>query len=171
MTFKRCCPTWRYNTNYLQTFQTCELHVQNKWIPHVRPTITSCYSNGSDKPHLRYAHLYMTGGVNVHPHLIHGSLGPQEFTLSVAYRLTCAVRPFLQGSRLYQHRHVSRPRQSFCSSRPHLYALHANFFRLTGWLEQNYGCFSSKPKNSVTQYLWLNMSEYGYFFRLTNRQM
>jgi len=25
-----------------------------------------------------------------------------------------------------------------------------NFFRLTGWLEQNYGCYSAKPKNSVT---------------------
>jgi len=38
-----------------------------------------------------------------------------------------------------------------------------NFFRLTGWLEQNYGCFSVKPKNNVTRYLWLKMSQYEYF--------
>jgi len=31
------------------------------------------------------------------------------------------------------------------------------FFRLTGWLKQNYGCFLAKPKNSVTQNLWLKV--------------
>jgi len=38
-----------------------------------------------------------------------------------------------------------------------------NFFRLTGWLEQNYGCFLAELKKSATQYLWLKMPEYGYF--------
>jgi len=37
-----------------------------------------------------------------------------------------------------------------------------NFFRVTSWFEQIYGCISAKPKNSVMQYLWLKMSEYGY---------
>jgi len=45
------------------------------------------------------------------PHLIHGSMGPPEFSAKMASR---SVRPFLQGSLLWQ---TDRPRYSVCNNR------------------------------------------------------
>ena len=51
------------------------------------------------------------------PYLIHGSLGPLEYTLHSASR---SVQPCLQGLRTWPtDRHTDWPRYSVCSNRPH----------------------------------------------------